>query len=106
MGPETLRALNEGVNRGQLDEMGITEGSDAVPNRSSFAFDHVTADFGPGASAAQEELRNLVAEVKYTECMFTCMLSSSWFCHLLSVPGPLLSFLVLGALRLPAGGAV
>lgn len=63
MGPETLRALNESVNQGQLEEMGITEGTEHTPNRSSFAFDHVTADFGPGASAAQEELRHLVAEV-------------------------------------------
>lgn len=63
MGPETLRALNEGVNKGDLDEMGITQGSEAVPNRSSFAFDYVTADFGPGASAAQEELRKLVEDV-------------------------------------------
>lgn len=63
MGVDTLRVLNETVNQEQLDEMGITEGAEGN-QRSSFAFDHVTADFGPGASLAQEELRNLVAEVR------------------------------------------
>lgn len=58
----SLRVLNEGVGDDELAQMGITEGRDAVV-RSSFAFDHITADFGPGASAAQEELRLLVAEV-------------------------------------------
>ena len=64
MGAETLRALNEGVNQGELDKMGITEGVQGNATRSSFAFDHVTADFGPGASAAREELRAFVAEVR------------------------------------------
>lgn len=70
MGHETLRVLNESVNQGELDEMGIVDGADRTRQRSSFAFDHVTADFGPGASVAQEELRNLVARVRYCSVNF------------------------------------
>ena len=64
MGPEEMRALNETVDQRELDSMGISDGAEFRRQSSSFAFDHVTADFGPGASAAREELRNLVAEVR------------------------------------------
>lgn len=54
--------LNDGVGEEELQGMGITEGREGS-TRSSYVFDHVTAELGPGASAAREELRHLVAQV-------------------------------------------
>lgn len=68
MGPDALRVLNETVPQSELDEMGISEGTDAHRKSSSYAFDHVTANFGPGASMAKEELRSLVEEVCASVC--------------------------------------
>lgn len=62
MSAQSLRVLNEGIGDAELAEMGITEGRDAATH-SSFAFDYVTADFGPGGGATKEELRHLVQEV-------------------------------------------
>lgn len=59
---KSLSVLMELAGPEALDNMGITDGRRAG-SRSSFAFDHVTADFGVGASDKQEELRHLVAEV-------------------------------------------
>lgn len=59
----SLRALNDGVGEDQREELGITEGREG-PTRSSFAFDHVTADFGVGASVPTDEIRHLAAAVR------------------------------------------
>lgn len=73
-----MQVLHEGVGQSELDEMGITEGTELNRQSSSYAFDHVTANFGPGASAAREELRSLVEEVCTSVVRVSCFDGGVW----------------------------